>query len=74
MQLGVLISTGSDFDRLWSEASVDVVDEHVLLLLGQIQTVQDGWIAGDKTCSPSLETLALFSVHAPRRIILHAHF
>jgi hypothetical protein len=37
--------TGSDFDRLWSESPVDVVDEYVPLLFCQVQPIQDGRIS-----------------------------
>lgn len=37
-------STCSDFDSLWCESPVDVIDEYGPLLLRQIQSVQDGGI------------------------------
>lgn len=37
-------STCSDFDSLWCEPPVDVIDKHIPLLFCQIQPIQDGGI------------------------------
>lgn len=37
-------STCSDFDRLWCEPPVDIIDEYAPLLFCQIQPVQNGGI------------------------------
>lgn len=56
-------NTGSYFDSLWCESSVDVVDEHVFLFLCQIQPIQyRGITASHKEAMQDLKHPAEFNI------------